>query len=376
MAAEGMRFEHCYSQPLCTPSRVQIMTGHYNVRNYIRFGMMDRKLTTFAHLMKRGGYKTCIVGKWQLGQELDSPQHFGFNESCLFHQTSDSHEYSNPVLTINAKEVDYNEGEYRPDLCCNYACDFIRANKQSPFLLYYPMILTHYPFEPTPDSADYDPTLKRAAPGRPKGNAKYFGEMVAYMDKLVGRIVTTLDEAGLRENTILLFTGDNGTDRLVTSKMGGRTINGGKASMADSGTRVPLIASWPGTIPAAAVTRNLVDFTDFLPTMCEAARVSLPKDLIIDGQSFLPQLCGKTGQPRAWTYCWYPFRGDTKNPQIFARNRRYKLFNDGRFLDMKDGYDPRALKVNTLSPAERIAHEMLLGVLNKYSVARPSNLAQ
>jgi len=61
------------------------MTGHYNVRNYIRFGMMDRKLTTFAHLMKRGGYKTCIVGKWQLGQELDSPQHFGFNESCLFH---------------------------------------------------------------------------------------------------------------------------------------------------------------------------------------------------------------------------------------------------------------------------------------------------
>ena len=84
LALTGARFEHCYSQPLCTPSRVKIMTGMSNFRNYVRFGVLDRKQTTFAHLLKKAGYATCIVGKWQLGQEVDSPQHFGFDQSCLW----------------------------------------------------------------------------------------------------------------------------------------------------------------------------------------------------------------------------------------------------------------------------------------------------
>jgi len=87
LARTGARFEHCYSQPLCTPSRVKIMTGMSNFRNYVNFGVLDRKQTTFAHLLKKAGYATCIVGKWQLGKEADSPQHFGFDQSCLWQHT-------------------------------------------------------------------------------------------------------------------------------------------------------------------------------------------------------------------------------------------------------------------------------------------------
>ncbi|MCP4450008.1 MAG: sulfatase-like hydrolase/transferase, partial [Planctomycetes bacterium] len=108
LAATGMRFEHCYAQPLCTPSRVKIMTGIYNVRNYVKFGVLDRKQTTFAHLFKKAGYATCIAGKWQLGKEVDAPQHFGFDEFCLwqyFRGNTDKagHDtrYENPHLEIN-----------------------------------------------------------------------------------------------------------------------------------------------------------------------------------------------------------------------------------------------------------------------------------
>ena len=87
LAAGGVRFTNCFAQPLCTPSRAKLMTGQYNVRNYVRFGLLDRGQTTFAHQLKEAGYSTCIAGKWQLGKQKDSPQHFGFEESCLWQHT-------------------------------------------------------------------------------------------------------------------------------------------------------------------------------------------------------------------------------------------------------------------------------------------------
>src|SRR5687767_6637842 len=87
LASQGMRFEHCYVQPLCTPTRVQLMTGIYNVRNYVNFGGMDPNATTFANLLKNNGYSTCITGKWQLGQDPRLPQKFGFDEACLWQHT-------------------------------------------------------------------------------------------------------------------------------------------------------------------------------------------------------------------------------------------------------------------------------------------------
>lgn len=99
-----MRFEHCYSQPICTPSRVQLMTGIYNQRNYIRFGLLDPAVTTFGHLAKRAGYATCIGGKWQLENGLKGPNHFGFDEYCLWQVTRRPSRYPNPGLKVNSTQ--------------------------------------------------------------------------------------------------------------------------------------------------------------------------------------------------------------------------------------------------------------------------------
>jgi arylsulfatase A-like enzyme len=129
--------------------------------------------------------------------------------------------------------------------------------------------------------------------------------MVAYADKIVGRIVKALDELGLREETLLLFTGDNGSPRGINSTMGQKVIKGGKGYTTDAGTHVPLIANWKGTIPVGQTCEDLVDFTDFLPTLLQISGAEFPLDTVLDGRSFVPQLLGKIGNPRDWIFCHY-----------------------------------------------------------------------
>ena len=371
MARTGVRFENCHSQPLCTPSRVKIMTGIYNVRNYVQFGLLDRKQTTFAHLLKTAGYATCVVGKWQLGKQADSPKHFGFDESCLWHHVRRTSRYPNPGLEVNGKSVDYKE-KYGPDVVSDFACEFMARNKSKPFLVYYPMILTHCPFEPTPDSADWNPKSKGSKSY--KGDPKYFGDMVAYMDKIVGKILGKLDELGLRDRTLVLFVGDNGTDAPIVSMMKGRKVAGGKGNMTDAGTRAPLIANWPGVIPRGKVCTDLVDFSDFSPTLCQVAGVKVPTELNVDGRSFLPQLRGEKGSPREWIYCWYSRNGGPKSRE-WARNQRYKLYRKGGFYDVsKDVLETNPLRSDELTEDARRAYAMLQKALDKYKDARHSGL--
>ena len=382
LAKSGMRFEHCYSQPLCTPSRVQIMTGIYNVRNYTKFGELDRKQTTFAHLLKKAGYATCIAGKWQLGKDKDAAQHFGFDQSCLWQHTRGGRSqeggktidrrFVNPLLEYNGEEKEFTNGEYGPQLCTDFICDFIDKNKEKPFLVYYPMILTHCPFDPTPDSSDWDP--KRLGSTSYKGDRRdhqrCFGDMLSYADKLVGQIVSQLEESGVRDNTLILFTGDNGTDQPIVSTLNGTEVAGGKGKMTDAGTRVPLITNWPGVIPGGKVSTDLVDFSDFLPTLCETAGVSIPGTLTIDGRSLLPQLKGQRGNPREWIYCWYS-RGGKGDVQESARNRQYKLYRTGKFYDVsKDVLEQNALA--ELSTEEQQVRTMLQQVLDQYNDVRPA----
>ena len=152
LAADGVRFTNCFAQPLCTPSRAKLMTGQYNVRNYVRFGLLDRGQTTFAHQLKEAGYSTCIAGKWQLGKQKDAPQHFGFEKSCLWQHTrsgrskADGKTYDrrfvNPQLEFNGVEKNFTNGEYAPQICTDFICSFIDEHKDEPFCVYYPMILT------------------------------------------------------------------------------------------------------------------------------------------------------------------------------------------------------------------------------------------
>ncbi len=372
MAAGGMRFEHCYSQPKCTPSRVQIMTGLYNDRNYTKNGELRRGEKTFAHILKEKGYATAIAGKWQLGSEKDSPQHFGFEESLLWQHTRgriktgldkkyDSR-FENPWLERNGEELIFENGEYGPDLCTNFICDFISTNKDKPFLIYYPMILTHCPFWPVPGSESYDPK----SPGSPtyRGDPRYFVDMVSYMDRLVGRIVEQVEKSGLSDNTVIIFTGDNGTDRPVTSKWRGIEYTGGKTKTTNAGNHVPLIIHAPG-MSGRGVSQDLIDFTDILPTLCDLAGIDVGKHQEqFDGQSFAAQIRGEKGIPRELIFSWYT--DYQNNLKVFARNERYKLYRDGRFFDIEqDRLEKEPINADVLTEEQKAQKTILQGFIDK-----------
>ncbi|PXA04564.1 arylsulfatase [Coraliomargarita sinensis] len=376
LAEMGARFEHCYAQPLCTPSRVKLMTGRYNVRNYRKFGILPRNETTFAQLFREAGYTTAIAGKWQLGKEPDAPRHFGFDEALLWQHTMgrtrengrDSR-FENPLLERNGNILDYRNGEYGPELLTDFVCDFIANNRDRPFLVYYPMLLTHCPFIPTPDSEEWDP--KSMGSPTYKGDAKYFGDMVRYMDKIVGRIVDEVERQGLSENTIIFFTGDNGTDRPVVSMLNGRKVAWGKGKTTDAGTRVPLVVYGPGTVKSQVI-RNLVDFSDFFPTLCDLAGISTPESLPLDGRSFLPQLNGQEGQPREHLYCWYSSSGKPEKAKIFARTHRYKLYQSGDFFDLsQDVLEEQPLLASQLTPEQKEIRSQFQTVIEENSKLRP-----
>lgn len=392
MAVEGMRFEHCYAQPQCTPSRVKLLTGMYNVRNYVNFGELDTSQVTMAQLFRDAGYVTGVAGKWQLGKNPDNPDQLGFDDYMLWQVTQprvDSigwdperfpgqgyqaggrdNRYSQPVLDHNGKVTTYDREDYGPKLINDFSLDFIERNSKAkkPFFLFYSMILTHCPFSPTPDSPDFmenDTTVMTY-----KGEAKYFGDMVAYMDKMVGNIDRKLAELGIAENTLVIFTGDNGTDTPIVSRFQGKDVAGGKLLSTDAGTRVPLVAKWPGTIEKGKTNSDLVDFSDFMPTMLDAADITVPKTLNLDGVSYLPQLRGEKGKPRDWVYSWYLYPG-RKVPRVFARNHRYKLYDTGEFYDVPADYlEERPLDLGSLDQNAKAVYLELKKVLEEKAKTR------
>ncbi|HKK75246.1 MAG TPA: sulfatase-like hydrolase/transferase [Saprospiraceae bacterium] len=378
LAANGLRFNHCYAQPLCTPSRVQIMTGIYNVRNYVRFGLLEKSQITFGHLFQDAGYATCVIGKWQLGKAPNSPQLAGFDQHCLWQvregrmdSTGRDTRFSQPVLEVDGQLKTYAKSDYGPDVVSNYGLDFIEKSHEQgkPFLLYYPMILTHCPFSPTPDSPDW--MKNDTAVMRYKGEPRYFADMVAYTDKIVGKINQKLEELGIQENTLLIFTGDNGTDRPIVSMLKGREVAGAKNQSTDAGTRVPLMVQWPGVVEPGSVTNQLIDFSDFLPTICEAASVPFSDSPDLDGKSFVPLLRGDSSLHRQWIYSWYSRSGEAEKARVFVRNQRYKLYESGEFYEVPQDYtEQNPLEVQALGSEAQETHQMLQRVLDRYKSQR------
>ena len=388
LAAKGVRFTNGFSNPICTPSRVKLMTGQYNVRNYVKFGWLDREQTTFAHQLKAAGYATAIAGKWQLGRDKDSPQHFGFEQSCLWQHTRSGRSkdggktidrrFVNPQLEFNGVEKDVTNGEYAPQICTDFICDFIDENKKKPFLVYYPMILTHCPFDPTPDSTDWDP--KRLGSTTYKGDRndpqRHFRDMVAYADKAVGQIVAQLEKSGVRDNTLIIFTGDNGTDTPIVTPWNGTKVVGGKGTMSDTGTRVPLIASWPAGIQKPGrVVDDLVEFTDVFPTLCEVTGAKLPKNHPGDGASIVPVLRNQADARRKdWIYIWY-------RKQVMVRNKQYSFVanQDGSkaALTRYDSpFNGTKLKDSALTKTERALREQFEATIARLAKARLSTASE
>ena len=384
LAASGIRFTHCYSTPICTPSRVKLMTGQYNFRNYTHFGYLNPNDRTFGHLLQSAGYKTAIAGKWQLNglynqlpgsSDHTRPLKAGFDESYLWQVTTGKQlkqgggeRFWSPPLERNGKmqTVQDNLGKYGPDLLCDFLCDFMQENRDSPFFVYYPMVLVHDPFVKTPDTIGQEPRTQEAnkAPKSREQKKENFVAMVNYMDKIVGRIVDKVRELDRRNNTLIIFTGDNGTNTGITSRWKGQLIKGGKGGMTDMGTHVPLVASWIGTTPAGTVSRDLIEFTDLYPTLAQAAGVTLGANDPVDGRSFLPQLMGQAGNPRDWVFTHYqPYWN--KTPGQFARTQQYKLYRDGRLFNVPhDLEEANDLRKAALSESVRTARDRLQSVLD------------
>lgn len=362
LAETGMRFENAHVMPLCTPTRVSLMTGKYNFRNYIGFGLIAPDEVTFGHLMSDAGYKTCISGKWQLysynppdekpemrdkGQKIEDA---GFDEFCVWHahQTEEKgSRYKDPIIYQNGKYLDDTKGKYGDDIFADYIMDFAERNQDDPWFVYWPMALTHRPMEPTPDSPefdDFDPPSNQTLGARTwaelegwPDDEKFYKDMVEYHDKLIGRVVDRLEELGQRENTLVIYLGDNGSPVEVCTMMHHHNqICGGKGLTKDRGTHVPLICNWPGTIPASVVEDDLIDCCDYLPTILEATGVPVPEGYVMDGRSFLPQLRGENGNPREWIFFHFePMSGRVHRPaQRFIRDHRWKLYEDGRLFDL------------------------------------------
>ena len=353
------------------------MTGQSNKRNYVQFGKLDRRQTTFAQLLKSAGYRTCIAGKWQLGREVDSPQHFGFEQSLLWQHTRGRNDkqqhdtrYPNPRLERNGQPENYDAGEFSSDLFVDFITNFMEANREQPFLVYYPMALVHCPFCPTPDSKDWDPTSHGSKDY--KGQAKYFGDMVAYVDRMVGRIDNKLAELGVRNNTLLIFTGDNGTDTPIVTRTTFGPVAGAKGQMVDAGNHVTAIVSWPAVISKGRVTSDIIDFSDMLPTLCEAAQINIPSELTVDGHSFLPVLKGESGRGRESIFMWYERGGKPDKAREFARNQQYKLYNNGTFFDVKNDRNETApLKTESLSEQQKRIHTMLQAKIDSFAEVVP-----
>lgn len=238
------------------------------------------------------------------------------------------------------------EDQYGPDVYRNFLIDFMKKNRDRQFLAYYPATLPHFPKTGGP---------YKEPPG-PDGEHKSYKEMVEYLDRLVGRIEKSLDELGLRENTLILFTGDNGTPKRVTSLCNGKEIQGGKGTLTDAGTHVPLIANWKGVIPAGGVCDDLIDFSDFLPTFAELAGAGLPEDRIIDGHSFAYRLLGTPGEPREWIYTQWQGKS-------WVRTHRWKLYDDRRLYDLeKDKMEENPIPLYAQSDEAAAVRKRLKGV--------------
>jgi arylsulfatase A len=345
LAETGLKFTNCYSTPKCAPSRVKIMTGRYQFRTTEKWGHIPPNENTFGHVLQSAGYATAIAGKWQmilLGKDPSHVQKMGFEQSCVF-GWHEGPRYHDPYIWQNGKLQLNTAGLYGPDVYCDFLIDFIRKNRDKSFLAYYPMTTAH----------DISNDLTSPPPTAPNGRYQTYKELIDVMDYQIGRLIAVLDELDIREKTIILFTTDNGTPKSfitrfenghyikepIISKRGNETVIGGKGELTDAGTHVPLIVNWKGTTPPGKICDDLIDFSDFMPTLAEFAQAKLPENVVIDGKSFAPQMQGKKGNPREWIF--NQFEGDA-----WVRTKEWKLYRSGNLFDMES--DP--LEQSPLQP--------------------------
>ena len=320
LAKEGIQFNKSFTAPLCGPSRAMILTGRYAFRTGATnqdacLLIKPSNEIMIPSILKKAGYTSSCIGKW--GQLPLGPKEFGFDDyikfkgSGVYKSTPEKIEH----YTINGEDRILKDSEYMPDLMHNHMIDFIDKNKSNPFFVYYSMSHVHGKIRPTPDSKSDSKDL--------------FADNILYMDKLVGKLIHYLDSTNLRENTLIVFFGDNGTGNqwYNNSTIGGRVLSGKKGEMKECGSLVPMIVNWKENAKKGIQTNQLIDASDFLPTFAEISGVELPKSLLIDGKSFAKNLTQKTNNERDWIFTelgkdWY------------VREKDWKMNRAGELYDM------------------------------------------
>ncbi len=353
MAAEGMRFtQHYAGSTVCAPSRCVLMTGLHTGHCIVRGnGLVPLRPedVTAAELLKGAGYATGLCGKWGLGEEGTTgiPNRQGFDHFFGYLNQVHAHNYYPEFLWRNEERVElenevelaktgYAQGvggvatrkvEYSHDLIAAEALQFIERNKDRPFYLFLSMTIPHANNEAgeagmeVPDYGEYE---KKDWPEPQKGHAA----MITRMDRDIGRVFALLKELGIDEDTLVIFSSDNGPHREGGNDPDFNDSNGPlrgiKRDLYEGGIRVPMIARWPGRIEAGTESSHVSGFQDFLPTACEVAGVEAPAD--VDGMSYLPALVGGEQQEHEYLY-WEFHERDAKQAIRTGRWKAIRTVN-------------------------------------------------
>jgi arylsulfatase A-like enzyme len=322
MAAQGVRFTQAYAgSTVCAPSRCALMTGkhtgHCTVRGNARVPL-GKGESTLARLLRAIGYVTGLIGKWGLGEPgtTGHPNLQGFDYFFGYTDQVHAHNYYPDFLWRNQEKfplpgnkvkggVAYERATYSHDLFTREALEFITKNKDRPFFLYLAYTIPHANNEAGKNGMEVpsdEPYQNEPWPQAQKNHAA----MITRLDRDVGKLLDRLRELGLDENTIVFFSSDNGPHR----EGGGDPfffrssgpLRGFKRSLHEGGVRVPMIARWPGRVPAGKTSDQVWAFWDFLPTACDLAGAERPQG--IDGISVAPTLLGKGGQKQHEFLYW------------------------------------------------------------------------
>ena len=302
LVASGVKFENFYANcPVCSPTRASVMTGRYpdmvGVPGVIRthsmsdFGCVSPHAVMLPKVLKRAGYNTAIVGKWHLGLESPNmPNEHGFDHFHGFlgdmmedYYTHRRHDIN--YMRLNDQEIDP-EG-HATDLFSQWSVDYIKnqAESDDPFFLYLAYNAPHTPIQPP---AEWLERVKEREPGIDNNRAKLVA-LIEHMDDGIGRVIAALDESGVRDNTLVIFTSDNGGELNIGAS--NASLNGGKGQMYEGGIKEPMCAVWPGHIEPGSLSSRIALTMDFFPTICQVAGVDFDHE--IDGQSILPEMLGE-----------------------------------------------------------------------------------
>ena len=336
LAREGMKFARAYGSPVCTPTRMSIYTGQYPTRHGytsvlpVHNGTKEAvdfqdRFPSYANQLRDAGYLTSITGKWQLATLEFHPDHLreaGFDSWCVWQiwkEGAKTMRYWDPCLNEDGKIREGLSEQFGPDVMARYVVRQMKTAVEAgkPFLIHHNMLLPHEPIVETPVN-------------RKRGEEASLCSMIQYMDRIAGGLVRAVDEMGIAENTCIVFLGDNGTDavnQIRTTRAG--LVRGGKRTLDDGGTHLPLIVRWPGKVEAGKTKRDLVDVVDLFPTFCEIAGASLPEGKPLDGVSLVPCLTRNERVGREVTVAGYG-----KNFSAF--DGTWRLNSNGTIIDAQD----------------------------------------